>query len=463
MSSHRPQPTPLLPHPPGQTGLFATTGFSFQKFEDLYGTTPAAITAAAADPRHHAGQLHQLGRDLDSDGSVVAQSVQGDIAALGTATTPASSASHHLGRTGLVVAGCLELVGAVGAAYDATVDRLVSEYNAEKLNACDPSAPPSAHLKHEYHHARGTLRAGLENSVHLLRNRHRLSTVRTLMDAGFIPLSALQQWPGLKKLIVKEINSGHILDPGIALGLPPSTYSPAGQAALVDWIRSHQTAIAQLLAGGMTLNLPEPADGAGYSLRLPIIDSESLKVEYLLTIGGGAAALKFTGGKDPGLGGTISDGNGNLVELDKDGWSIRGAIAKADGTNANIEWDKDGPWLSVSHETELSEDGTAEVTVKVRPPVGSDDPGDPDAPAEPSPFRQFVHNLEHEPAALAGAVKHAATWEGHKLKDGADAWGKWIEDQVKGIGPALRDPDGGPSLPAIPGIPDVPVPVPVVP
>lgn len=401
-------PSPLVTTQPSP---FALSFTGFANFEDLYSTKPSAITAAAGEPRRHAQQLHRLGEDLERDGSLVSSHVTGDIADLGSAPTPASISSRQLGQTGLVVAGCLELLGATATRFDVTVEQLNQQYKTDNLNNCAPAGtPPSAKLQHECQQARHTLKTGIRTVVGLLRNRDKLDTVRTLMDAGLVPLSALRYWPRLKNLVIKEVNSGHILDPGIALGLPPSAYSAAGQAALVDWIRTHGSAVRQLLEAGLTLNLPRPEDGKGYQLDLPLIDTESLKLEYILTIaaGAGVMGLKFTGGKEPALSGTVSDDHGNSAELGSDGWTVASAIATPGGGSVGTEWDKDGPWLTASHDAELPDGNDMEVDVKVRPPVKPGPPGEPDIP-QPDPVGEFLHNLAHEPVAIAGAVKHTVT------------------------------------------------------
>jgi hypothetical protein len=171
-----------------------------------------------------------------------------------------------------------------------------------------------------------------------------------------------------------------------------------------------------MLDDGQTLNLPP--NPKGYTFDLTLVDTEDLKLEYLLTIaaGAGVVGLKFTGGQAPSLSGTVSDDHGNSAELGSDGWTVASAIATPGGGSVGTEWDKDGPWLTASHTTELPGGNEEEIDVKVRPPAPPP-PADPDP--QPDPVGEFLHNLAHEPAAVAGAVQHTVTGAAGAF---GDAW-----------------------------------------
>lgn len=194
----------------------------FKDFSALYGTDPSALLEAAHQPRQHAHALLRLGKDLSSDGRRIQSHVRGDIKHLGAAPTPASHASNHLGTTGLYAAGCLEMFAHAAQQFDTRVSKVNLEWSTtHATNVCvSPDAPGPAEIEREYTRARNHLEDAARTAAHMLRHPQNLNNVRTLFDEGFIPLSALSEWPDLVKLIVREVNSGHVLDPKLALSLP---------------------------------------------------------------------------------------------------------------------------------------------------------------------------------------------------------------------------------------------------
>ena len=439
----------------------------FADFSDLFGTSPAAITESAEQPRRHAHALRQLGDDLDRDGSLVSASVEGDIRDLGHAPAHGSRTAKRLGAHGLVAAACLERFGLAAQHFDTEVTRLNREWRT--IHGGSPETPQEPttgavtpdDLERRYRRARHRLDQEARDSARFLDHPDSPHNIRLLMEEGLIPLSAVSHWPKLEKLIADEVNRGKITDPKIALSIDPSLYDAEGQKALAHWVKTHLDTVIGLLEDNQTVNLPPSPDG--YSFKVTAVDNPRVKIQYVVTISKNEAVTSMTLSTSPGklgLSGTVGSGD-NSLSMSDGGWSAKAMVSNGD-SKFGIDWDKDGPWFTSEHEHETPE-GSVKSIVKVNP-TGDDSPPPASDPAPvhvPNPFApldQLAASVKDGVGDAVGAVGSAAQQEGHHLVDGAKDWGAWLEEQGKGIGPALRDPDTW-DVPTIPG----PIPIPIVP
>jgi len=449
----------------------------FKNFQAIYGTPSSSITTAVEDKIVHGKALIQLGEDLKGHSARLAGHVRDDIAAIAHVPQHPANVSHQLGTHALYAAGCIKRLGAAAVHFDSVVADLNSTWVTIHMTPGTSGTPVDTpeHLTHRYHHARSRLEQVARSSARMLRHPGNLDNVKRLMDHGFIPVSAIAHWPALQAQMIKDINSGKITDPTIALGMDYRLFSPDGRNAVAEWAHNHLAELADMLRKGETVNLP--AADTRYTYKITMVDEPNLKIWTDITIAsgsGGIMALGMSGlqpGGTPKITGILSGKNNDtssIATIDDGGWSGKVAHDDGHGTSVGLSIDKDGLWLTGDH-TQSAGDLTVIEHAKVRP-AGDYSPPEPEpepvrVPNPFAPLTNLAHNVEHGVthglSEVGSGIKDAATAEGNKLKEGAENWGKWLEEQGKGIGPALRDPDSGPDLPTIPGIP-IPI-VPVVP
>ncbi|HWU23152.1 MAG TPA: hypothetical protein VN088_16560 [Nocardioides sp.] len=180
----------------------------FPDFKELHGSSPADITAAAAEP-HASGQaLVGLSQSLISDAQRVHGNTEGDIQTISTGPQHGAQVSGALGKVGMVAAACLKKFGTDATTFDTGVHELNHQISTSGLK--DPSQPDAISastltiqqnvknsLRPKYQQLVTQLDSDAEDTSRLLAHPEDLKTVRTLIIDGFLPLSAAGSWPGI--------------------------------------------------------------------------------------------------------------------------------------------------------------------------------------------------------------------------------------------------------------------------
>lgn len=446
----------------------------YKNFRALYGTPASSITAAVDQKVVHGKALLQLGQDLDGHSRTLRQHVRDDLRAIAHVPKHPANVSRQLGTHVLYAAGCIKRLGAAATQFDTVVAKLNKQYSTAILTPPNgvSTGPDVTTLDRRYHRARQHLDHVAESCARMLRHPHNLDNVRRLVEHGFIPVADISHWPGVPALIADDINSGRFTDPRIALQLDYHLFSPEVQRRLAQWAHDHMQEIGTMLQDGNTLNLPPTKGSVTYNI--PLIDTDDLKMNAILSLatGSGVMGLTLAGtkGGDPQLRGTLTGKIGDddtTAAITDHGWSVKAEHTTGPDGDLGLDLDDDGLWVSGKHSQSI---GTTTITeqVKVRvhgygggkPPAAHPAPTHVPVPDPFAPLTNFVHGTEEGLKHDLSSLGHAGKSELGHLKHNAGLWGDWLNKQLDGVGDGLRDPQL-PTIPGLPGLPEIPV-VPVV-
>lgn len=185
----------------------------FEDFQDLHGSTPDKITAAADKPGVSATMLAQLGDDLLKDAKASDTATEGDLKTIAAVPKVAAGHAHTLAGAGQLAAGCLRKFGSQAATFDTKV----ADLNNQVLHAPDPYVhdpdyrtgkvkvdfakirkEKESELRPEYNRLVTKLDGDAEEVAGLLKGGPKnLANIKTLIREGFIPLTAASAFPGL--------------------------------------------------------------------------------------------------------------------------------------------------------------------------------------------------------------------------------------------------------------------------
>lgn len=269
-------------------------GSPFEDFTDLYGTSPAAITAAAHTPGVHASQLSQLGTDLLQDAKKTDAATVGDLKQISAVGQKAAGHAQTLAAAGQLASGCLLRFGADGADFDTKVAQLNEEVANAAVGAQHDPDVRSGKIKIDVSQLRKDMEAQLRPTyngyVHHLDSRAHgtaallkggpgnLDNIKTLIREGFIPLTAASDWPGLK-LTTDDINFARASQYLLRMqGMTPDeraaflvahTEIPAG---VLDSILHRDADTANVIVTAMDSDVTQINDGKWDDLKGPLGD-----------------------------------------------------------------------------------------------------------------------------------------------------------------------------------------------
>lgn len=188
-------------------------GTPFEDFQDLHGTAPAEIVAAADRPGTSAEVLSGLGTDLLQDADRSDAATIGDLKTISQLPKTAAGHAQTLAAAGQLAAGCLRQFGSQAQTFDTQVASL----NLQVLNAgqglMHTPEYKTGELKIDFAQLRrdttSRLRPDYDRLVHQLDHDAAenarmlkagpgdLANIKALIRAGFIPLTAASSWPTL--------------------------------------------------------------------------------------------------------------------------------------------------------------------------------------------------------------------------------------------------------------------------
>lgn len=188
-------------------------GTPFEDFEDLHGSTPAKIVAAANQPGVSATMLSSLSTDLLQDAAKSDAATIGDLKSISQLPKTAAGHAQTLAAAGNLAAGCLRQFGAQATTFDAEVAKLnlqvlnagtglmhTPEYKMGelKIDFAQMRQDETNRLRPEYNRLLHQLdHDAAENARILKAGPGDLANIKALIRAGFIPLAAASDWPTL--------------------------------------------------------------------------------------------------------------------------------------------------------------------------------------------------------------------------------------------------------------------------
>lgn len=183
----------------------------FEDFEDLHGSTPAKIIAAADRPGVSADQLSQLGTDLLQDARRTDTATEGDLKTISQVPTAAAGHAQTLAAAGQLAAGCLRKFGSDAQTFDTQVASLNSQVAGSvtgimhtpeyrmgdlKIDLAQVRQDATNRLRPQYTKLVSKLDQDASDTAGMLKaGPGNTDNIKALIRAGFIPLAAAADWP----------------------------------------------------------------------------------------------------------------------------------------------------------------------------------------------------------------------------------------------------------------------------